>query len=111
MLQSSEVADKPAPPEALLRLAGLVGAPCPAQDGASSGASSAQVRDFSNAGCHRISAGRHVLGTRESCVAMRFCTYPAEDYVQAYVRGYAQRLAGTIYVQGRNVCAASSARV
>ena len=57
----SEVAGNPARPEALLHLAGVVAAPRPAQDGASSGGSSAQAHSFSDAGCQRISADRRVV--------------------------------------------------
>ena len=62
-LFSSEVAEKPAAPEALLRVVGIVAAPCQAQDGASSGAKSAEVRVSSNACCQRISADRHMFGS------------------------------------------------
>ena len=94
--------EKPAPPEALLRLAGVAAAPCPAQDGASSGASSAEVRVSSNAGCQGISAGRQIQpsasATGQSPAARRLGEYlrtTAERYDTIPLVGLGTRVRNT----------------
>ena len=56
----SEIPKTTAPLQALPRFAGIVAAPCPAQPGASVGASSVQGRSFRHASCQRITADRQI---------------------------------------------------